>query len=86
MEPEIFNVDAYLNSLSVDTEEIDLSNKNLKYLPDMCRFTKLKKLDCSRNKLTRLPSLRPPIFTTARIARLLETNEITLEGDNFDNI
>jgi len=49
------DIEQYLNSLCVDTTtEIDISGKNLDYLPDMSRFTKLESLNCSNNRLVRL--------------------------------
>jgi Leucine-rich repeat (LRR) protein len=41
----------YLNSLSEDTEEIDVSNEDLTSL-DVTRFKNLKTLNCSYNQLT----------------------------------
>ena len=52
-----FNIENYLNSLDENTEVIDVSFKNLKYLPDLSRFKKLKELNCSYNKLTFIHSL-----------------------------
>lgn len=52
-----FNIEVYLNSLSEDTEVIDVSYKNLTYLPDLSRFKNLKELNCSHNQLTYLPPL-----------------------------
>ena len=52
-----FNIEEYLDSLHLDTEKIDVSYKNLTYLPDLSRFTHLKELNCSYNKLTELPCL-----------------------------
>ena len=37
--------------------ELDLSNKGLTKLPDLSLYTNLKKLYCSNNKLTSLPTL-----------------------------
>ena len=45
-----FNIENYLNSLPEDIETIDVSNKNLTYLPSLKRFYKLKKLNCSNNQ------------------------------------
>ena len=53
----VFNIEAYINSLSEDIEIIDVSQKGLTYIPSLKRFHKLKKLDCSNNKLTSLPEL-----------------------------
>ncbi len=52
-----FDIETYLNSLPDDIEKIDVSNKNLTYLPSLQRFTKLKTLLCSGNQLTCLPVL-----------------------------
>jgi hypothetical protein len=38
-----FDIENYLNSLPENIEEIDVSGKNLKYLPDLLRFKKLKR-------------------------------------------
>lgn len=51
-----FNIENYLNSLSENIEKIDVSEKNLTYLPHLLRFKKLKILSCSRNELTSLPT------------------------------
>ena len=34
-----FKIEEYLNSLPEDIEEIDVSDKELTYLPDLSRFT-----------------------------------------------
>ena len=47
----------YLDTLPYDTISIDLSNRNLTDLPDLSRFTNLRVLNCSKNKLTSLPEL-----------------------------
>jgi hypothetical protein len=52
-----FNIEEYLNSLPKNTETINVSNKNLTYIPSLKRFTNLKKLYCSNNQLTQLPEL-----------------------------
>ena len=52
-----YSVEKYLDSLPDDLNEIDVSNKNLDYLPDLSRFKKLKILYCSSNNLTSLPVL-----------------------------
>lgn len=52
-----YNVEEYLNNLPNDITEIDISNKELLFIPDLIRFNKLRKLNCSYNKLTRLPVL-----------------------------
>ena len=38
-------------------EELDLSIKGLTKLPDLTKYTNLKKLNCSENKLTHLDNL-----------------------------
>ena len=40
----------YINSLSLDVIEIDISYNNLSILPDLSKFTRLQKLDCSYNQ------------------------------------
>jgi len=52
-----FNIEDYLNSLPLDTTEIDVSGKGLTYLPDLSRFKQLIHLFCSDNQLTELPHL-----------------------------
>jgi len=52
-----FNIENYLNSLSEDTITINVSHKNLMYIPSLSRFTKLETLHCHDNKLTFLPPL-----------------------------
>ena len=52
-----FNIEDYLNSLPEDTTKINVSNKNLTYLPDLSRFKNLQQLYCNDNKLTSLPPL-----------------------------
>ena len=50
-------IERYLNSLPEDILVIDVSNKNIKSLPDLTRFTNLQELHCSGNKLNYLPAL-----------------------------
>jgi Leucine-rich repeat (LRR) protein len=50
-------IEKYLNSLSEDILTLDVSNKNIKSLPDLTRFKNLKTLICYNNKLTYLPTL-----------------------------
>jgi len=52
-----FNIEEYINSLPLDTTEINISNKRLTYLPDLSRFKNLTFLNVSRNQLTELPQL-----------------------------
>ena len=52
-----FNIEEYINSLPLDTTEINISNKGLTYFPDLSRFKNLTFLNCSRNKLTQLQHL-----------------------------
>jgi Leucine-rich repeat (LRR) protein len=52
-----FDIVKYINSLPSDTTEINVSNLNLTFLPDLSRFDKLKILVCSNNNLTLLPPL-----------------------------
>ena len=52
-----FNIETYLNSLSENTMIIDVSNRELKYLPSLKRFRILKRLYCDNNQLTTLPEL-----------------------------
>jgi Leucine-rich repeat (LRR) protein len=50
-----FNLSAYLDTLSLTTTVIDVSYKNLSFLPDLSRFIHLRILNCSHNNLTSLP-------------------------------
>ena len=52
-----FDIESYLNLLPDDTVFIDISHKNLNYIPDLSRFKNLKILNCSYNKLTSLSDL-----------------------------
>jgi len=52
-----FNIEEYLDSLPDDVEKINVSNKGIKYLPDLSRFKKLEILYCDENNLTSLPVL-----------------------------
>ncbi len=51
-----FNIEDYLNSLPEDIEVINISEKNLTYIPSLERFRKLKELDCTFNQLISLPN------------------------------
>ena len=59
MNMSIFIIEDYLNGLSQFAECINISNKGITYLPDLSRFTNLKILYCSHNKLTSLSLLNP---------------------------
>jgi Leucine-rich repeat (LRR) protein len=48
---------SYLNELPDDTEEINVSQKNLTHLPSLDRFTNLQILRCHNNQLSCLPNL-----------------------------
>ena len=52
-------IERYLNSLPEGILTLDISGKGITSLPDLTRFTNLKKLNCSRNNLTSLPNLPP---------------------------
>ena len=52
-------IETYLNSLSDDIVCLDISFKDITSLPDLTRFTNLKKLYCYNNQLTSLPDLPP---------------------------
>ena len=53
----VSDIDLYLDSLSKDIKELDLSSKGLKYLPELTSFTNLEILYCSDNYLSSLPLL-----------------------------
>ena len=57
-----FNIEKYINSLPDDIQIIDLSERQLTYLPDLSRFKQLKQLNCSYNKLTSLPDLNKNLY------------------------
>jgi len=50
-----FDIVNYLNKLSSSTIIINISNRNLTYIPDLSRFKRLQILNCQNNKLTLLP-------------------------------
>jgi Leucine-rich repeat (LRR) protein len=52
-----FKIEEYLNSLPLDIEHIDVSNRGLTYLPNLQRFTNLKTFICAHNKITWIPPL-----------------------------
>jgi Leucine-rich repeat (LRR) protein len=52
-----FDIVKYIDSLLLDTTEINISGLGLTVLPDLSRFKQLTRLYCSRNKLTLLPHL-----------------------------
>ena len=52
-----FCIESYLNSLSEDILEINIIDKELRYLPDLTRFKKLEILNCRANRLKSLPTL-----------------------------
>ena len=52
-----FCIETYINGLPENTEIINVTFKQLNYLPDLTRFTNLQILNCSNNQLVVLPSL-----------------------------
>ena len=52
-----FCVETYIHGLPETTDIIYLNHKQIKYLPDLTRFTNLQKLYCANNRLTSLPPL-----------------------------
>ena len=52
-----FDIVKYIDSLLLDTTEINVSGLRLTVLPDLTRFKHLTHLYCSRNELTWLPPL-----------------------------
>ena len=83
-----FNIESYLNSLPEDIEEIDVSHKKLKYIPDLSKFKNLKMLICSNNCLNSLPSLNEKLeglyCYVNKLYSLPYLNE-KLISFNFDN-
>lgn len=56
MEKDIY-LEEYINKLSKNITILDLSFKDLTYIPSLENFTKLKIFDCSYNNLESLPIL-----------------------------
>ena len=54
-----FNIEIYLNSLPDNTTHIDVSDKNVCFIPDISRFTLLEILYCDNNYIISLPRLPP---------------------------
>lgn len=52
-----FNIEDYLNYLPNNIQKINVSNKNLTYLPSLKQFYNLKTLCCYNNQLKNLPKL-----------------------------
>jgi Leucine-rich repeat (LRR) protein len=52
-----FDIDYYLSEFEDNITFLDLSNKHLKILPDLSRFTHLRRLDCQFNRLIHLQHL-----------------------------
>ena len=52
-----FCIETYILSLPENTEIINVTSKQINYLPNLTRFKKLHTLNCSNNQLTFLPSL-----------------------------
>ena len=46
-----FDIVSYLNSLPDNIKFIDISNRDITYLPDLTRFKNLKSLSCFNNEL-----------------------------------
>ena len=57
------NFDFYFNKIPLNIESLDISRLELTTLPDLSRFTNLKTLNCSHNKLTSLFPLNPFLKT-----------------------
>ena len=53
----VFNIEEHLNKLDENIKMINISHKNLTYIPDLSRFKNLKILLCCHNRLTNLPNL-----------------------------
>jgi Leucine-rich repeat (LRR) protein len=52
-------IETYLNSLSEDMPVINITAKNIDFIPDLTRFKNIKSLYCSYNELTSLPHTLP---------------------------
>ena len=66
----------YINSLSPDVIEIDISYKNLSILPDLSRFTCLQKLDCSCNQIIQLDNLPFSLIKLHCYGNKMENNNL----------
>ena len=65
------DINSYLKRFPLNCTNINLSNKKLTNLPNLCRFTKLTVLNCSNNQLQKLTNL--PIKLTKLIC---DNNEL----------
>jgi Leucine-rich repeat (LRR) protein len=54
-------MEEYIKELPLDVEIICLSGRELRALPDLRKFTQLKKLSCSNNYLTSISELNPTL-------------------------
>ena len=50
-----FNFDEYINGLPLNIENIEIKNQNIDYIPNLSRFTQLKSLNLSFNKIKEIP-------------------------------
>lgn len=57
-----FDIVSYVNSLPNDVFRINVSFKNITFIPDLTRFTNLRELSCSHNNLKHLPKLPDSII------------------------
>ena len=57
IDEEIYDIDDFLNDTDKETEELNLSFRDLNTLPNLSRFTNLKTLILDANNLTSIPSL-----------------------------
>lgn len=92
----VFDVEEYLNELDEEIEYIEICNKNITFLPNLQRFTKLKDLTCHSNKLKSLTpddeTLLPETLTVLNCAgnnltkfpKVLPPNLIELYCDDND--
>jgi len=76
-----FNIEDYINSLPLDTIEIDVSGSGLTVLPDLTRFKQLTYLNCSDNKLTELPPLNNTLKVL--VCSLNQLTELPPLNDNL---
>lgn len=58
MEPTTSNI---LNNFPVNSIKINISNKNIKGILDLAKYTKLIELDCSNNQLTQIINISPSL-------------------------
>lgn len=84
-----FDINKYIHSLPSNINILDISNKNITYIPDISRFKNLRLLNCSNNNLSSLPPLNETLqelyCSNNRIKILPKLNENLLILNCNDN-